>query len=71
MLKHVKDSILSIGKSLKEPVFLKEYSGIDKTISELENLKNRKQTLKLNMPLKWIYYLSNKELRVKEMFISN
>lgn len=41
MLKHVKDSILSIRKSLKEPVFLKEYSGIDKTISELENLKKQ------------------------------
>ena len=41
MLRHVKDSILSIGKSLKEPVFLKEYSGMDKTISDLENLKKQ------------------------------
>ncbi len=41
MFKAVKNTILSIGRTLKEPVFLKEYTGMDKTVSELENLKKR------------------------------
>ena len=41
MLKAVKNTILSIGRTLKEPVFLKEYTGMDKTVSALENLKKR------------------------------
>jgi len=39
MLRNLKNSIKSIGVSLKEPEFIKPYEGQDKAISELENLK--------------------------------
>lgn len=41
IIQSLKNSILSIGKSLDGPVFIKDYEGMDKTLEELEALKRR------------------------------